>query len=145
MDSSPEIKKSFFLRFLIWTVFLGNFYVLTQSIFHSFNVHVFDIYFRWYAFNVPSWFNIFLVITTTVTLGGAYTIYKSGRAGFQSYLMGKLATALALLIIVQREYYESGLKFPLVLVPIIIFICLIYPVIISISLRHVTKLVHKPQ
>lgn len=141
MQSSPLVKKSFFLRFLLWTVFLGNFYVLSQCIFHLFNIHVLDYYFRWYPFQVPAWYNVFLLITTMVTLGGAYSIYRSGRSGFQSYLMGKISTALALLIIVQREYVEKELAFPLVLIPIILLICLVYPFIISISLRRLSKLV----
>lgn len=141
MQTSPEVKKSFFLRFLLWTSLLGNFYVMAQCIFHALNVHQLDLYFRWYPFNVPAWYNIFLLITTMVTLGGVYTIYTKGRSGFQAYLMGKISTALALLVIIQREYAESSLPFPYVLIPIIFFICIIYPFIISISLRRLSKLV----
>ncbi len=139
MRSSIEVKKSFFLRFLLWTVFLGNVYLLFQSVFHSLNIHGIDDYFRWYAFNTPPLYNLLLVVSSTFTLLGAYAVYMKGKPGFRIYFFGKLLAVLALFIITKKEYELSGLDYPYILLPILVFIELLYPMIISISLRKVLR------
>jgi hypothetical protein len=135
MSQHPSVRTSFFVRFLLFTVLVGNLYLLLQSAFHTINVHALDNYLRWYGFNASSWFNLILLAGTSVTLWGALKIYKNGIGSYKIYFLGKVITCVAFLILMIAEYKNSSVAFPFILVPVLIAVESIYPILLYISLR----------
>lgn len=129
------VQKSFFIRFLLFTAFVGNIYVLFQSIFHLLNIHVLDIYLRWYPFKAPVLYNLFLFISSVVVIYGIVKIFKQGKTGFKVYFMGKILSAISYLLLIMLEYKISALPFPAIIVPVVWLVQMIYPILLYISLR----------
>ena len=111
-------------------------YILLEGIFHSLNIHTMDAYIRWYAFKAAPAFNLFLVLSCGIIIVGLCNIYKKGKAGFMLYFGGKLALIISYLLLIFMEYNLSSLKFPLVIIPVLLLIQMIYPILLYISLRH---------
>jgi len=135
MSQHPSVSSSFFIRFLLFTVVVGNLYLMLQSAFHTANFHNLDLYLRWYGFNSSPWLNLILLIGTSITFFGALKIYKNGNNSFKIYFIGKLITIGAFLILMTAEYKNSSIPIPFILVPVLIAIESIYPILLYLSLR----------
>ena len=135
MSRHPTVEKSFFIKFLLFTVIVGNFYLVLQSVSHTFNFHALDLYLRWYAFKAAAVYNIILLIGASLTLFGALKIRKNGLGSFKIYFTGKCITLLAFIILTMMEYRVSNIPYPSILIPILIGIESIYPILLYISLR----------
>ena len=136
MALHSSVKQSFFTRFVLWTLIVGNIYMFLQAAVHTFNFHGLDLYVRWYAFKAAPAFNLLLAAGTGCTLLGARKIMKHGIRGFQLYLLGKLITLLAFIVLTVVEYKISSLPYPLVLLPVLAGVEAIYPMVLYISLRQ---------
>lgn len=134
MPIHDSIKKSFFLKFLLITIFIGNLYVGMQCLFHLFGEHFLDFYFRWYAFQAPRFNNAILLIGAIVTVLGAFKIWSNGIAGFSLYVAGKGIVLLGYIVLTMMEYKISELAYPWVLIPILIGMEAIYPFVLYLSL-----------
>lgn len=137
MPIHHSIKKSFFIRFLLCTIIVGNIYLGLQSLFHSFNMHFLDLYLRWYAFVAPSAYNIAIFIGTSITLYGAFKIWHNGTGGFRVYLFGKIIVLLGYIMLTWVEYQVAHLPYPYVLIPVILGLEAIYPMVLYLSLRKI--------
>ncbi len=139
MVTDKSFQKSFFIRFLWFTILAGNIYILLQSIFHTLNLHFLDLYVRWYAFNAPSFYHIPLLIGTLITIGAAFKIRHSGMDGYKIYLISKLIVFGSYLILILKEYQLAKLPFPYLLIPALLLMESIYPIVLYISLRKSVK------
>lgn len=135
MPRHPTVEKSFFIKLLLFTAILGNFYLVLQSICHTFNFHSLDLYLRWYAFKAAPLYNISLLIGAGLTLYGAVMVRKNGLSSFKIYLAGKCITLLAFISLTMLEYRVSNIPYPYILIPILVAIEAIYPMLLYISLR----------
>lgn len=135
MALHPSIKKSFFLKFILSTIIVGNIYLCFQSLFHSLNLHLFDLYLRWYAFNVSPIYNIALLLGTLLTIYGAFKIWKHGMAGYKIYVTGKIIVLMGYIVLTLLEYQAANLSYPFILIPVLTGIEAIYPMVLYISLR----------
>jgi len=139
MVPHSTVKKSFFIKFLLFTAIAGNVYVLIQAVSHLFNIHVFDFYLRWYAFNAPAIYNIGVVFSTSIVIYALLQIYKKGVQSFKLYFVGKLLMYGAYLILIWMEYKLVKLPFPYLTIPVLLFTQLIYPILLYLSLRKTKK------
>jgi hypothetical protein len=130
------IRKSFFLKFLLITILLGNVYVGLQCLFHVFQLHFLDDYLRWYPFKASGAWHLLLLSGTILTLIGTSKIYRKGREGYSIYVLGKVLVFLGYLLLIILEYRVSALPFPWVLVPILLGMEAIYPIVLYLSLRQ---------
>ena len=130
------IRKSFFLKFLLFTIVIGNIYVGLQCLFHLLQLHFLDEYLRWYPFKASGPWHFLLLVGTILTLMGAYRIYRNGREGFKIYVLGKTLVFLGYIVLMVLEYQISALPFPWVLIPILLGIEAIYPMVLYLSLRQ---------
>src|SRR5687767_12055223 len=130
MGQHPAVKKSFFIRILLTTAFIGNLYLCFQSLAHSFNFHQLDLALRWYPFKANQFLNILLLIGTLVTLAGVRKIFTTGLSGFKLYGLGKLLTTLAYSALIFFEYRISNVPLPLILFPVLVAVQSIYPVLL---------------
>ncbi len=135
MGLHPAVKQSFFIKVLLTTSFIGNGYVFLQALAHTFNLHLFDHALRWYPFQANQWLNLFLIVGSVLTLMGVRGIWRNGMQGFRIYMVGKLSTTIAYGILLGLEYSITGVKFPVILLPVLVAIEAIYPVLLYISLR----------
>jgi hypothetical protein len=135
MSSHPSVRTSFFIRFLLFTIVLGNIYVGLQALAHSFNFHALDMHIRWYAFKAAPWWNLLLLVGVLITLRGAQKIYKNGPPSFYIYLLGKIICMLAWMVLSFLEYRISGLPYPIILLPVIMGLQGLYPMVLYLSLR----------
>ena len=135
MSRHPTVEQSFFVKFLLLTVIVGNFYLVMQSICHSINFHALDLYLRWYAFKAAPGYNTILLIGAFLTVYGALKIRKNGLSSFKTYFAGKFITLIAFITLTMLEYKLSHIWYPFILIPILIAIESIYPILLYISLR----------
>lgn len=135
MALNESIKKSFFLRFLLFTIIIGNSYLSLQCLFHSFNFHFFDLFVRWYSFNVPPVYNIVLLFGTLLTLYGAIKSWKHGISSYKIYLIGKMIVLISYIVLTLLEYQAAKLPYPYLLIAVLIGIEAIYPMVLYLSLR----------
>lgn len=135
MVKHPTVSSSFFVRFLLITSIVINFYLMLQSVFHTVNLHQLDLYVRWYGFKASPILNLILLAGTSISFWGALQIFKKGLSSIKIYLIGKLLTCLGFLVLMIVEYNNSSVQFPIILVPVLIGVEAIYPILIYISLR----------
>ena len=135
MGLHPAVKKSFFVRMLLITAFIGNTYLLLQAFAHTCNIHTFDLSFRWYAFQSHPLFNVMLILATCCTLLGLSKISRKGLHNFTWYLVGKLTTIVAYSVLIILEYKISHLHVPLILFPVLVVMESFYPILLYLSLR----------
>ena len=135
MSRHSTVEKSFFIKLLLLTAIVGNFYLVLQSACHTFNFHSLDLYLRWYAFKAAPGYNIILLIGAFLTLYGALKIRKNGLSSFKIYFAGKMVTLIAFVALTVLEYQVSNISYPYKLIPILIAIESIYPILLYISLR----------
>jgi hypothetical protein len=135
MGIHPTIKKSFFIRILLITAFLGNVYLGLQALAHSLHFHTLDLALRWYAFKSNQFIHILLLLGALFTLAGLRRIFKIGLPGFRLYASGKLITTCAYALLIFFEYRISNVPLPLILFPVLIAIQSVYPILLYISLR----------
>lgn len=135
MSLHPSVQQSFFIRFLLTTVVLGNTYLILQSLAHSINFHALDVYVRWYAFKAAPFYNLILLAGSLITFYGALRIFKKGKASFKIYFIGKLISLIAFIVLTIFEYKISGLPYPMVLLPVLVGIESLYPMVLYLSLR----------
>ena len=135
MGAHPTVQQSFFIRFLLITAFIGNFYLCIQALMHTFNLHNMDLFLRWYPFKANQWWNILLLTGTILTLTGLRKIDRAGINGFKFYTIGKLVTTIAYALLIFLEYKISDLPLPIILFPFLLLIESLYPVLLYISLR----------
>jgi hypothetical protein len=136
MAIHSAVRASFFTRFLLVTIILGNIYLGLQALAHSFNFHALDTYIRWYGFKAAPWWNLLLLVGVLVTLRGAQKIFKNGRPSFYIYLAGKGICLIAFVVLSFWEYHISGLPYPFILLPVIIAMEGLYPMVLYLSLRN---------
>lgn len=135
MVPHPAIKRSFFIKFLLATAFAGNLYMLLQAFFHLLNIHALDVWLRWYSFTVPPIYNLGILVGTAMVLYALFKIYKEGIVAFKLYFIGKMAMYMAYLTLIWLEYRLSQLPFPYIIIPVLLFTQLIYPMLLYLSLR----------
>lgn len=135
MTLHKSIKKSFFIRFLLCAIIVGNIYLSFQNLFHSLNLHLFDFYLRCYAFNAPSVYNIPLLLGTFLTLYGALKIWKHGMVGYKTYLTGKIIVLISYIVLTILEYQGAKIAYPYILIPVLVGIEAIYPTVLYLTLR----------
>lgn len=135
MAPHPAIKRSFFIKFLLFTALVGNLYMLLQSFFHVLNVHSLDLSFRWYSFAVPAVYNLGILLACVVVIYALLKIYKEGLAAFKLYFAGKMSMYIVYLILILLEYRAAELSFPYIIIPVLLLIQSIYPMLLYLSLR----------